>query len=89
MTYVWTGTPWSYLAVVLDLFGRKVIGWALSNSPESELTMQALMVAYESRGKLKGVTFHSDQGTHYTGRKFRQRLWRYRITQSMSRPGNC
>jgi putative transposase len=50
VTYIWTGSRWSYLAVVLDLFGRKIIGWALSNSPDSELTMQALMMAYESRG---------------------------------------
>ena len=89
VTYIWTGSRWSYLAVVLDLFGRKVIGWALSNSPDSELTIQALMMAYESRSKPKGVVFHSDQGTHYTSRKFRQRLWRYQITQSMSRRGNC
>ncbi len=89
MTYIWTGSRWSYLAVVLDLFGRKVIGWPLSNSPDSELTMQALMMAYESRGKPKGVIFHSDQGTYYTNRKLRQRLWRYQIKQSMSRRGNC
>ncbi|MBL4823604.1 MAG: IS3 family transposase [Colwellia sp.] len=82
VTYIWTGTRWSYLAIVLDLFSRKVIGWALSNSPDSELTMQALMMAYESRGQPKGVIFHSDQGTHYTSRKFRQRLWRYQINQS-------
>ena len=79
VTYIWTGTRWSYLAVVLDLFSRKVIGWALSNSTDSELTMQvstmqALMIAYESRGKPKGVTFHLDQGMHYTSRKFRKRL---------------
>jgi len=75
--------------VVLDLFGRKIIGWPLSNSPDSELPMQALMMAYESRGQPQGVIFHSDQETHYTSRKFRQRLWRYQMTQSMSRRGNC
>jgi putative transposase len=89
VTYIWTGNRWSYLAVVLDLFGRKIIGWTLSNSPDSELTIQALMMAYESRGQPQGVIFHSDQGTHYTSRKFIQRLWRYQITQSMSRRGNC
>ena len=47
------------------------------------------MMAYESRGKPQGVIFHSDQGTHYTSIKFRQRLWCYQITQSMSRRGNC
>ena len=46
-------------------------------------------MAFESRGKPKGVMFHSDQGCHYTSKKYRQRLWRYRIKQSMSRRGNC
>ncbi|MCL1132752.1 IS3 family transposase, partial [Shewanella sairae] len=89
VTYIWTGKRWSYLAVVIDLFSRKPIGWAMSNSPDSELTCKALMMAFESRGRPKGVMFHSDQGCHYTSKKFRQRLWRYRIKQSMSRRGNC
>lgn len=89
VTYIWTGTRWAYLAVVLDLFSRKTIGWALSHSPDSQLTMKALTMAYESRGKPENVIFHSDQGTHYTSLKFRQLIWRYQITQSMSRRGNC
>ncbi|WP_194091422.1 IS3 family transposase, partial [Vibrio hibernica] len=89
VTYIWTGGRWAYLAVVIDLYSRKPIGWALSNSPDSELTMKALTMAYELRGRPKDVMFHSDQGSHYTSRKFRQRLWRYKIKQSMSRRGNC
>ncbi len=89
VTYIWTGQIWSYLAVVINLFARKVIGWAMSNSPDSALTGKALTMAYESRGKPSGVMFHSDQGCHYTSKKYRQLLWRYRITQSMSRRGNC
>ena len=89
VTYIWTGNRWSYLAVVIDLFARKPVGWAISDSPDSNLTMKALTMAYESRGKPKGVMFHSDQGMHYTSRKFRQLVWRYQITQSMSRRGNC
>ncbi|WP_376765285.1 IS3 family transposase [Vibrio cholerae] len=89
VTYVWTGTRWAYLAVVLDLFARKPVGWALSHSPDSELTKQALSMAFEQRGRPKGVMFHSDQGSHYTSRSFRQLLWRYQITQSLSRRGNC
>ncbi|WP_353411427.1 IS3 family transposase, partial [Pseudoteredinibacter isoporae] len=89
VTYIWTGRRWAYLAVVLDLFSRKPIGWAMSLSPDSALTSQALSMAFESRGKPKGLMFHSDQGSHYSSRKFRQLLWRYRITQSMSRRGNC
>ena len=89
ITYVWTGSAWSYLALVIDLFGRNVIGWALSDKPDTELTKKALTMAFESRGKPKGVTFHSDQGVQYTSLGFRQLLWRYQITQSMSRRGNC
>ena len=89
VTYVWTGKRWAYLAVVLDLFARKPVGWAFSLSPDSNLTCRALTMAYESRGKPIGVMFHSDQGSHYTSRKFRQQLWRYQIKQSMSRRGNC
>ena len=89
VTYIWTGTRWAYLAIVLDLFSRKPIGWALSRSPDSELTKKALSMAYEARGKPNGVMFHSDQGCHYTSKSFRQLLWRYKIRQSMSRRGNC
>lgn len=77
------------MAVVIDLYARKPLGWALSLSPDSQLTAKALARAYESRGRPEGFLFHSDQGSHYTGIKFRQYLWRYRIRQSMSRRGNC
>lgn len=89
VTYIWAGKYWVYLAVVLDLYARRVVGWALSRSPDSALTGQALAMAYESRGRPKGVMFHSDQGCHYTSLAFRQCLWQYQITQSMSRRGNC
>ena len=89
VTYIWTGKRWSYLAIVMDLHSRKPIGWAISHSPDSKLTGDALIMAYESRGKPKGVMYHSDQGCHYTSRKFRQLLWRFQIKQSMSRRGNC
>ena len=89
VTYVWVGNRWAYLAVVLDLFARKPIGWAMSLSPDTALTSKALTMAYEMRGKPKSVMFHSDQRTHYTSRNYRQLLWRYQIKQSMSRRGNC
>lgn len=89
ITYVWTGGRWAYLAVVLDLFSRKPAGWALSPTPDSELTKKALTMAFESRGGPKGVMFHSDQGCQYTSLAFRQQLWRYQMVQSMSRRGNC
>jgi len=89
VTYIWSGKRWSYLAVVMDLFSRKPIGWAMSHSPDTELTGKALKMAFESRGRPENVMFHSDQGCHYTSRKYRQLLWRYQIKQSMSRRGNC
>ena len=89
VTYIWTGQRWSYLAIVLDLYARKPVGWALSNSPDSALTAKALTMAYESRQRPEGVVFHSDQGSHYTSTRFRQYVWRYRMNQSMSRRGNC
>ncbi|EJF7711584.1 IS3 family transposase [Providencia rettgeri] len=89
VTYIWTGKRWAYLAVVLDLFARKPVGWAMSFSPDSKLITKALKMAWEIRNKPSGLMFHSDQGSHYTSRQFRQLLWRYRIKQSMSRRGNC
>ena len=89
VTYVCVGSGWLYLAVVLDLYKRRVVGWACSDSPDSALTVKALQMAYESRGRPTGVMFHSDQGCHYTSKRFRQQLWRYQIKQSMSRKGNC
>ena len=61
----------------------------MSSSPDADLTVKALDHAWEQRGRPSQVMFHSDQGCQYGGRKFRQRLWRYRMEQSMSRRGNC
>ncbi|WP_229359207.1 IS3 family transposase [Halomonas salipaludis] len=89
ITYLWTGARWAYLAVVIDLYARKPVGWALSLSPNTELVKKALTMAYESRGEPADILFHSDQGCQYTSLSFRQTLWRYRMTQSLSRRGNC
>ena len=89
ITFIWTGNRWAYLALVMDLFARKPVGWAMSNSPDTKLTAKALTMAFESRGRPKGVMFHSDQGSTYTSRKYRQLLLRCQIEQSMSRRGNC
>ena len=89
VTYIWIGTRWAYLAVVMDLYARKPVGWAFSLSPDSKLTAKALTMAYESRKRPKGVMFHSDQGMHYTSKKFRQTIWRFQMKQSMSRRGDC
>lgn len=89
VTYIWAGGRWIYLAAVMDLYARRIVGWAMSNRPDSQLTARALRVAYEARGMPQQLMFHSDQGCHYTSLEFRQLLWRYRIRQSMSRRGNC
>ncbi|AQS39908.1 integrase family protein [Shewanella psychrophila] len=88
VTYIWTGNRWAYLAVVIDLFARKPIGWSMSFSPDSTLTGKALSMAFESRGRPQALMFHSDQGCHYTSRQYRQLFWRYQIKQSLSRRGN-
>ena len=89
VTYIWAGNRWPYLAAVMDFYARRIVGWALSNRPDSQLTTRALRVTFESRGCPQQLMFHSDQGSHYTSIEFRQMLWRYRIKQSMSRRGNC
>ncbi|WP_230655140.1 IS3 family transposase [Pseudomonas aeruginosa] len=89
ITYVWAQGRWHYLAAVLDLHTRRVIGWAFSAKPDAELVIKALDMAYEQRGRPQQVLFHSDQGSQYASRLFRQWLWRYRMQQSMSRWGNC
>jgi len=89
ITYIWADNCWHYLAVVIDLHRRRVVGWSLSTRPDAQLAVKALEMAYEQRGRPHNVMFHSDQGSQYSSRVFRQRLWRYRMKQSMSRRGNC
>jgi len=89
ITYIWAGGRWVYLAVILDLYTRRVVGWSLSDKPNATLVIKALEHAYQQRGKPEVILFHSDQGSQYTSLRFRQLLWRYQITQSMSRRGNC
>ncbi|CAI8762550.1 transposase [Pseudomonas sp. IT-P171] len=89
ITYIWAQGKWHYLAVVLDLCARRIVGWALSEKPGAELVIKALDMAYEQRGRPSGLLFHSGQRSQYASRLFLQRLWRYRMRQSMSRRGNC
>jgi putative transposase len=89
ITYIWVEGRWHYLAAVIDLCARRVVGWAFSPNPDADLVIKALDMAYEQRGRPQNVLFHSDQGSQYGSRAFRQRLWRYRFKQSMSRRGNC
>ncbi len=90
VTYIRIKDGWCYLAVVLDLYARRIVGFAISDSPDSVLTAKALQMAYNSRLKPSGVLFHSDQGTHYTSKNFAESVASCDgMTQSMSRKGNC
>ena len=89
ISYVWAGDRWHYLAVVLDLSHRRVVGAAIGEKPNAQLVVDALDEALESRGYPKGLMFHSDQGSQYVSRRCRRVLWRHRILQSMSRRDNC
>jgi putative transposase len=89
ITYIWTASQWAYLTVVIDLRSRRMIGWAMSESPNTKLTLKTLEMAHRMRGKPKQVMFHSDQGCQYSSLECRQRLWQYRMIQSMSRRGKC
>jgi len=90
ITYLRTTAGWMYLAVVLDLYARKVVGWALSRTADTELTLAALNQALILRRiePHSNLLFHSDQGCQYTSTAFQQRLKTMGITPSMSRRGN-
>lgn len=89
VTYIWTQEGWCYLAAVMDLACRKIVGFAVSDKPDTHLTKKALLMAFESRGQPQNVLFHSDQGCHYSSDAFRILLQHYGMTHSMSRKGNC
>lgn len=90
VTYIRIKGGWCYLAVVLDLYARRIVGFAVSDSPDSVLTAKALQMAYHTRLKPNDVLFHSDQGTHYTSKAFAESVASCDgMTQSMSRKGNC
>lgn len=90
VTYIRIKGDWCYLAVVLDLFARRIVGFSVSDSPNSTLTASALQMAYHTRLKPNSVLFHSDQGTHYTSKEFADAIADCKdMTQSMSRRGNC
>ena len=89
MTYIRTQAGFCYLAVVIDLFSRNIVGFAMSESPDSKLTTQALNMAYTVRLSPENVLFHSDQGTHYTSRAFADAIAQCKsMEHSMSRRGN-
>lgn len=89
ITYLPTAEGWLYLAVTLDLFSRKVVGWAFSDRLTDDLTLSALTMATRQRPDPAALTHHSDGGSQYASHAFRAALEANRITQSMSGKGNC
>jgi len=89
ITYIWTREGWLYLAVILDLFSRHIVGWAMSNHLGQELALNALKQAIWRRRPPQGVLFHSDQGVQYACQAFRKLLQQHKFIQSMSGKGNC
>ena len=91
ITYIATDEGWLYLAVVIDLFSRQVVGWSLRDDMTSNIVIDALRMAWFKchPGKHAGVLFHSDQGSQYASGAFRDVLKEYGITSPMSRRGNC
>ncbi len=89
ITYVRTRQGWSYLAIVMDLHSRRIVGWAFAMQADTELVIRALHQARRSRRPEAGLMFHSDQGCQYTSERFVSELKSNGIVQSMSRKGNC
>lgn len=89
VTCVWTMERWLYVAVVIDLYSRRVIGWSMGPNCKEGLTLAALQMALDTRGPKPGSLHHSDRGVHYAGQQYQQVLRQHGIRCSMSRPGNC
>jgi putative transposase len=87
-TYLWTAEGWLYVAVVLDLYSRRAVGWSMSKDMTAQLVTDALMMALWRRGKPEALMHHSDRGSQYTSESFQRLLRDLGITCSMSRSGN-
>ena len=89
ITYIATQEGWLYLAIVIDLFSRKVVGWSMAKHMKASLVNDALLMALWSRKPQKGLIWHTDQGSQYASESHRSLLKDHGVIQSMSRKGNC
>ena len=89
ITFIPTREGYLYLAIVLDIYSRAIVGWAMSYRINGELVLDALDMAIEHRGSPKNVLVHSDQGSQYTAEAYREKLKNHKMTCSMSRKGEC
>ncbi len=89
ITYIPTQEGWLYLAVVIDLFSRQVVGWSMAERMQARLINDALIMAIWKRKPAKGLIWHTDRGSQYASDSHRLLLSQHGIVQSMSRKGNC
>lgn len=89
ITYIWTAEGWMYLAVVIDLFSRRVVGWSMDDNMRTPLVNDALLMAIWSRKPRAGLLWHTDRGSQYASDSHREIIKEHKIVQSMSRKGNC
>jgi len=88
-TYIWTAEGWLYVAAVVDLFSRRVVGWSMSATMTAQFVTDALVMAIWRRGKPRSLLHHSDRGSQYTSEQFQRLMTDHGVTCSMSRSGNC
>lgn len=89
VTYIRVGNKWQYLAAVMDLYSRRIIGWALDDHRRVDLTERALLSAINKRNPDQGLIFHSDRGIEYASYRYQDILKQYGMIPSMNRPGHC
>ena len=89
VTYLKLGTSWRYLATVMDVYSRRILGWSLSRSRTVDLTLNALNNALKDRDVEKGMIFHTDRGIEYAAFRFKDELKKHGIRHSVNRPGFC
>lgn len=89
VTYLKVSGRWHYLATVMDLYSRRIIGWSLSNTRTTKLTRTAMQYALKKRNYPKGVMLHTDRGIEYAGKEFQKLLNQYEFKHSLNRPGHC
>ena len=89
ITYIWTQEGWLYLAIILDLYSRKVVGWSMSSRMNSQMVCDALTMAIWNRKPSRGLICHSDRGSQYASKKYRKLLEANGFLGSMSRKGDC
>ena len=89
ITYIYTQEGWLYLAAIMDLYSRRIVGWAMEKRLTQDLVIKALQMAVQRRRPRRGLLLHSDRGSQYASYQYQRLLWYHGITCSMSRKGNC